>query len=89
MAKSGRNRPAADSGIDTGSPPASAVPIPYTGYPGSDTRAWSPGSTNATARWAMPSFEPISGSTSVSGSRSTPNRVRYQAAIAPRSSGIP
>src|SRR5918996_2016941 len=59
------------------------------GYPGSGSNASSPGSMNARERWPRPSFDPMSGSTSMSASSSTPKRFRYHSATACRNSGIP
>src|SRR5205807_1720553 len=58
-------------------------------YPGSGTTATSPLSSNAMARWAIPSLEPSSGCSSVNGSHRTPNRRCRYAAAASRNAGRP
>ena len=49
----------------------------------------SPGLRTASGKWAIPSFEPISGRISLFGSRSRPYRALQNAAIDCRSSGAP
>ncbi|GMA86280.1 hypothetical protein GCM10025868_15300 [Angustibacter aerolatus] len=56
------------------SAPAKYGPQMWIGYDGDGTSAASPGCSSTHMRWLKPSLAPIVLITSVSGSRSTPNR---------------
>ena len=68
---------------------ARATAWTWIGKLGAGTRAVSPGPSSARHMWLNPSFEPIVATTSVSGSRPTPNRFSYLAATSRRRLWMP
>jgi hypothetical protein len=73
------------SGTERRSPFAMMTEYWWIGYVGVGASTTSPEPSIASARWAMPSFEPIVTMASRSASRCTSKRRRYQSQIARRS----